>query len=1334
MSSGQAHRSLSPHADFFSSAQLDVVLVAVGAADAEFHRRSALVEKYTTIHLKYLKSFYREETKSPFKSYPWRSGVMHFRFVSGHQRAPSTLGCLHASRATRAAVGLLSASDLDALDRLEAFENDMKGSADLIRCFVFDTDDEDDGVHKNDDEDRKQKLKAHPKVVLLPPGLDTAHLSNQLEIVMYDFAASMLNVLEQKILTVSPSTVSLDSYVDSPAFLGSGLSAVIFSTEDEASRTKRKYGRVQKAMGDYALLAGSPMDAIDHYNTALELARGASDWIYVAAALEGIVSSKLLHEATSNDAFPTSADSVFSDGGDPAGAEATTAAGAAKAADTSMDPFGRRQFWDTLRHNDALHDELSKLLDDCKAAIRKRPALPMLVESELRYARLLAGLKATEARNKVCKLAASVQRAAEILPLPEDRLVALMEAASVLGSVGASRKRVLLLWQAVELSKFFGFPEERTLAVARRALEHKDEHQDERGGRDSEWSVFRKPLSQETNIPDSWGLVKAGILEATLGLAIYANRHVDVWDAAAALLRQHSALLSPHRIGSLYDNLKAASSNMSPADKMRPGLGPPPVVYLVGPEPLKGERTILVLNNVVAHEGSVSDRKSSTPFLYDAFASKKQGGNGNEETSLDTYHENDSKSTRWIRGEAGRINLDLYNESPVTMKIARLVLEATIDGLPATKYQWKPKVVSLTVPPTSRPVRITLEATPMVEGEFVLTGCRMTSSEGVSWHAPWSVRPLEPLEGLNNDLRRVPKASGHATLRALPPLPMATLGVAAGVYKDARGAVNEVEENHGNDETSEKRQDTDVVSTTSVVKLLRGHQAKCSMTLTNVGSVPIGRATLIVARRAASPNDDKNKMKNKSGQIDIDTQVLADVAASLPLAPGESVDIPITFHIPRSLLVLGEDPTIMGVTKGAQPATALTMSTAGTSTPAVTVSFDVTVEYAGASVEAEIGSSCLGRRAQCPLEVAVMPSIELADLSTVTTYSPERCFLSAGVVNRSNVPLRTACCFTRRDESDADCEDGAGGAVACGREVVIAPGQLRHLVLDMTPHASDICDTFGSQERIFVRFGRLSEALDGTCALPSQVVRASLTPEVLSMLRPSDVSISFRFDVAGTNEESSEDERDKQGLPRAMHASFDGSRIAVTAAASAGMPVVVARVGDTLGVTVKLSSTMNVPCQAKYNVRALPITLQARNVDTINTVDTVDSVDSHATYSSSIVPVVDEGWEHVDYDAALDLGMAWNGLVQDAVAELPAKGTATHGLSLSCWTPGWFKLELFDVRIHDIQAAHGTELGQFVSLSVVSASAAMTNARVTPAFLHVMADQEADLDNINVSK
>ena len=56
---------------------------------------------------------------------------------------------------------------------------------------------------------------------------------------------------------------------------------------------KRRYGRLQKAMGDFSLLAGSPADAADHYNTAAELSRICNDSVWCAAALVGMANAKV---------------------------------------------------------------------------------------------------------------------------------------------------------------------------------------------------------------------------------------------------------------------------------------------------------------------------------------------------------------------------------------------------------------------------------------------------------------------------------------------------------------------------------------------------------------------------------------------------------------------------------------------------------------------------------------------------------------------------------------------------------------------------------------------------------------------------------------------------------------------------------------------------------------------------------------------------------------------------------------------------------------------------------------------------------------------------------
>jgi len=56
---------------------------------------------------------------------------------------------------------------------------------------------------------------------------------------------------------------------------------------------KRRIGRLQKSMGDYSLLAGSAVDAADHYQTAADLARACNDFIWLGGAIEGIAHARV---------------------------------------------------------------------------------------------------------------------------------------------------------------------------------------------------------------------------------------------------------------------------------------------------------------------------------------------------------------------------------------------------------------------------------------------------------------------------------------------------------------------------------------------------------------------------------------------------------------------------------------------------------------------------------------------------------------------------------------------------------------------------------------------------------------------------------------------------------------------------------------------------------------------------------------------------------------------------------------------------------------------------------------------------------------------------------
>ena len=260
----------------------------------------------------------------------------------------------------------------------------------------------------------------------------------------------------------------------------------------------------------------------------------------------------------------------------------------------------------------------------------------------------------------------SIQLSAEMLPLPEDRLISLTEAADILGEVGSTRKRVLLMWQAVELSRYFKFPDARTLDVARRALRPAAISPDD-------WGHLAAHAASDTSAVASWRLVRAGCLEATLGLAIYAKHHADVFDTAAALLREHATELSSHRMQSLLDNMLAASSQMTPAEKkLRHGAGPPPLLHAPRALELSPDRRPRAANDrgptsPAGDDGSV--------FLYDPYSERRRKDERVQSSRGSDRHGNashDDGPRAWVVGELGALEVEVSNPTSIGIKVRRL--------------------------------------------------------------------------------------------------------------------------------------------------------------------------------------------------------------------------------------------------------------------------------------------------------------------------------------------------------------------------------------------------------------------------------------------------------------------------------------------------------------------------------------------------------------------------------------------------------------------------------------------------------------------------------------
>ncbi len=80
------------------------------------------------------------------------------------------------------------------------------------------------------------------------------------------------------------------------------------------------------------------------------------------------------------------------------------------------------------------HSQCLRLYAEAKLAILRKGGAPLLVEADLKLARFVAGLRGATALRGVSEVVTSLQMSAELLQLPEDRLITLVEGAQVIGS------------------------------------------------------------------------------------------------------------------------------------------------------------------------------------------------------------------------------------------------------------------------------------------------------------------------------------------------------------------------------------------------------------------------------------------------------------------------------------------------------------------------------------------------------------------------------------------------------------------------------------------------------------------------------------------------------------------------------------------------------------------------------------------------------------------------------------------------------------------------------------------------------------------------------------
>ena len=269
--------------------EIRVAVVPVGGiAWQDFSRLSGLVARHAQVELAEVASFYQEQQKSPFQHFRF-NGCLRFSFVPSMEDG-GRWGQLAAHRRVFGVIGVCNASHWGGIGA--AYDNFIaetreRSEARVLRCFVF-----------NPKDEQVVQDVASRKHLITFPRKSWKDLEYHVENIMLDFAASVLMDLEQRVLNANLSSIiAVPEFDDAAGAQGLQRSGSGGAGADEAEKhrevsevqlaKKRQLGRLQKSIGDLCLLAASPKDAVNHFNTAVELSRLARDPVWLGSALEG---------------------------------------------------------------------------------------------------------------------------------------------------------------------------------------------------------------------------------------------------------------------------------------------------------------------------------------------------------------------------------------------------------------------------------------------------------------------------------------------------------------------------------------------------------------------------------------------------------------------------------------------------------------------------------------------------------------------------------------------------------------------------------------------------------------------------------------------------------------------------------------------------------------------------------------------------------------------------------------------------------------------------------------------------------------------------------------
>ncbi|KAL7187302.1 hypothetical protein ACSBR1_037380 [Camellia fascicularis] len=639
---------MEPDVSVETSCMIRIAVLPIGPIPpSHFRDYASMLARHHKIELSTISSFYTEHQKSPFSNQPWDSGSIRFKFMVGGSAA-SPWEDFQSNRKILAVIGIChcpSSPDLESV--IEQFSNACKSySSSLIqRCFAFCP-----GDSQLEDNSRKEG-----NLVLFPPA-DRQTQEFHLHTMMQDVAASLLMEFEKWVLRPDSGGTILKTPLDSQASL---------SSEEVIKAKKRRLGRAQKTIGDYCLLAGSPVDANAHYSTALELARLTGDYFWYAGALEGSVCALLVDRMGQKD--PVLEDEV------------------------------------KYRYNSViLHYRKSFIQDNAQ---RVSP-LSFELEATLKLARFLCR---RELAKDVVELLTAAADGAKSLIDASDRLILYVEVARLFGTLGYHRKAAFFSRQVAQLylqqeNRLAAISALQVLAMTTKAYRVQ-----------SRASIARSSLPNEiisthvdggkthhhsivSHFESQWSTLQMVVLREILVSAVRSGDPLAAWSAAARLLRSYYPLITPPGQNNLASELANSADRLPSGTRCAdPAL---PFIRLHS-FPLYPSQMDIIKRNP-AREDWWAGSAPSGPFIYTPFSKGEPNHSSKHELI-------------WVVGEPVQVLVELANPCGFDLMVDSIYLSVhsgNFDSFP----------ISVNLPTNSSKV-ITLSGIPTKMGPVTIPGC-----------------------------------------------------------------------------------------------------------------------------------------------------------------------------------------------------------------------------------------------------------------------------------------------------------------------------------------------------------------------------------------------------------------------------------------------------------------------------------------------------------------------------------------------------------------------------------------------------------------------------------